>query len=90
MAKAKTPLTKQFRTLTLEIPVADPPPRNTTLTLNDDITVDMRLDRRQSDALRHLFAGLKASMQYPLHRPMMGLVWMLEEIAAQLEQETPA
>lgn len=74
-----------IKSLNIEVPIGELPARNTTVNINDDIHVDMRLDRRQSDALRALFAGLKSTMKYPLHRPMMGLVWFLEELAAQME-----
>lgn len=74
----------QLRTISLEVPVGDVPPKPAN-SLNDNIPVDIFLDARQSDALRALFAGLKTSMRYPLHRPVMGLVWFLEEIAAQME-----
>lgn len=76
------------KTLLLEIPVAPIAARSSSFNINDDIQVDIRLDQRQSNALRYLFAGLKASMKYPLHRPAMGLVWFLEEIAAQMEPQS--
>lgn len=79
------PPKKSTRTISIEVPVVAPPPRNTTVSINDDIHVDIRLDHRQSDALRHLFLGLQETKKYALHRPMMGLVWVLEQIAAELE-----
>lgn len=77
------PKKQAVQTILVEVPIA-PIPERSALNLNNDIGVDIRLDQRQSDALRHIFAGLKASMKYPLHRPQMGLVWFLEEVAAQI------
>lgn len=84
MAKTKAPT---YITLLVEVPVSAPPARQTTVNINDDISIDIRLDQRQSAALRHLFAGLQQSMKYQLFRPAMGLVWFLEQVAAQLEEK---
>jgi hypothetical protein len=78
-----------FRTIVLQIPLAEPPAHAPYLRNSGLLHVEFQLDERLSETLRHLAAGLKASGAESkgkrIESPQPAMRWVLEQIAEQIQ-----